>query len=192
MAFHRQADKTAVRLSVGDPLGDLTVEIGGQQLKFDLGVQLLKTFQDIGHPFFRHTGECGHPHKTGVQPPQVGGLLLQLVLQGTHLPEIGQQRPPVRRQGYAAVTAHHQRGTQLRFQRADGVTDAGLGKVQLLGSAGKAAALRHLQQDLIFGQTHAIPPCFCIVAKFTAGFKHFFMKLMKMVRFTNGTRCAMI
>ena len=42
MLLRGQADEAAVRLPVGDPIGDLVVEVGGQQLKFDLGIDLLK------------------------------------------------------------------------------------------------------------------------------------------------------
>ena len=116
MGLCGQADEAAVCLSVGDPVLDLVVEIGGQQFKFDSGVQLLEALQNVGHPFLRHAGKGGHSHKAGVQSPQIGGLLLQLVLEGAHLLEIGQQRPAIRRQGYAAVTAHHQLRPQLRLQ----------------------------------------------------------------------------
>ena len=81
-----------------------------------MGVVGLKGLEDVGQPLFRHAGEGSHLDKTCLQTPQVGGLLLQLVLHGAHLLEVGQQRPSVRRGGDAAVAADQQGHTQLLLQ----------------------------------------------------------------------------
>ena len=152
----RQADEAAVRLPLQHPVADLVVEVGGQQLKLDAGVVLLKRFEDVGQPLFRHAGECGHLHKTRLQSPQVGGPLLQLVLHGAHLLKIGHQLPAVCRGRNAAVAADQQGHAQLLLQRADGVTDAGLGKVHLPRRRRKAAALHRFQENLIFCHAHGL------------------------------------
>ena len=150
-----QADKAAVRLPVEYPVADLIVEVGGQQLKFDAGVQLLKCLENVGQPLFRHAGEGGDLHQTGFHPSQVGGPLFQLVLHGAHFLKIGHQRPAIRRGGNTAVTADEQGHAQLLLQRADGMADAGLGKAQLPRRRCKAAALHRFQKDLVFCHAHA-------------------------------------
>ena len=98
---------------------------------------------------------AGHPHKAGVQPPQVGGVLLQPVLGGAHLPEnTGVRARPSRRRGHAAVTAYQQRYTQLLLQRADGVADAGLGEVQRPRRRREAAQLHGFEKYLILAYAH--------------------------------------
>ena len=154
-----QGDKAAVRLTVEDPVGDLVVEVGGQKLELDAGVLFLKCLEHTGQPLFRHTGEGCHADKTGIQPPQVLGVLLQTVGQGAHLLKIRCQGAAIRRGGDTAVAADQQRDAQLLLQRADGVADAGLGEIQGAGGGGKAAQLHGLEVYLVFGDGHGDTSC---------------------------------
>ena len=149
-----QGNEAAVRLPVEHPVGYLVVEVGGQQLEFNAGILRLKRLEHARQPLFRHAGERGHPHKAGVQPPQVGGVLLQPVLGGAHLLKIRCQGAAVRRGGHAAVTAHQQRHAQLLLQCADGVADAGLGEVQRPRRRRKAAQLHGFEKYLILAYAH--------------------------------------
>ena len=155
-----QAGKAAVRPTAENRLLQLGVLHEGQQLEFNVRMLLPEGFEDVRQPLHRHAVERGHPHKAGLQPPQLLRLLLQhagVVAQGLY---VGQQRPPVRRQRHAAAVAGKQRNTQFVFQRGNGVADARLGEVQLLCRPCEAAAVHHCQKYLIFCHAHASAPPF--------------------------------
>ena len=187
-----QGDKAAVRLTVEDPVGDLVVEVGGQELELNAGVLFLKGLEHTGQPLFRHTGEGCHADKAGVQSPQVLGVLLQTVGQGAHLLKIWCQGAAIRRGGDTAVAADQQRNAQLLLQRADGVADAGLGEIQGAGGGGKAAQLHGLEVYLVFGDGHGDTSFRSSIAYLAMCCKVFFMVLMIIMRFTNHLSCAML
>ena len=150
----RQPQKAAVHRAGDNPVLDLVVEIAGDHLKLDVGVQLAEAFQDPGQPLGRHAGKGGDLHQTAVHVLQALHRLHQGVVGGAQLLDLGQHRPAVRRQHHAAPVAAEQRDAQLALQRRDGVADTGLGEVQRLRRLGKGTAGHHLQKHLILGNAH--------------------------------------
>ena len=157
-ALHRrQTQKATVHRAVDDPTLDLIVEIAGDHLKLNVGVDLPEALEDAGQPLGGHTGERGDLHQAAVHVLQPLHRLHQGVVGGAQLFDLGQHCPSVRRQHHAAAVAAQQLHAQLVFQRVDGVADAGLGEVHGLRRLGEAAAGDRFQKDLIFGNTHDAP-----------------------------------
>ena len=153
-----QAQEAAVHGALQDPLLHLLVEVAGDHVKLDVGVDLAEALEDGGQPLGGDTGERGHLHKAGVHAPQAGGGLHQGAVGRAELLDLRQQGPPVRRQHYAAAVAAQQCDSKLLLQRLHRVTDAGLGEVHGLRRLGKVAASRGLEKHLVLGYAHVAPP----------------------------------